>query len=341
VNNNHPTNTNGANGLAENNGQACATYRIFDIAISSQIPLPELTAYPEEEPLITIRRAKPGQIDSAEFASNHEWRDDGDRLISRSGRRGNEYLLSFPQQASFHIKPGAVIDCIPSPGAAEGLVRHLLLNQILPRYLGQTGKLLLHGSAVTLPNGKTVGFLGDSGHGKSTLAVYCQRQGAQLIDDDCVLVHFEDHGACITGGAPTIRLYPDSVQSLSHNPDHFVPYVDYTEKLQMRLTDTSTPKGGKYALDALFQLCSPKETPACNPVRIEPAPGQAAVMAIVRSALTLDPTHRDTMRGTFQHAENILAAGVPLYNLHYPREHAQLPQVYKALLQHRFSSLHG
>jgi hypothetical protein len=310
------------------------TYRIFDTIIASQIALPELPVGGGREPFITARLIASGQFDLAGFTTCHDWRDGGGRLIARTARRGADYLSSFPAQASFLIAPDGVISCVPEAGVGERLVRQLLLNQVLPRYLAHTGELLLHASAVTLPNGATVALLGESGYGKSTLASYCHQQGAQIIDDDCILLRTGAHGVSITGGVPTIRLYPDSLHALSHDPAAFVPYVAYSDKQQMRLAEGLTPGAESRVLNALYLLDAPGAAQAPNAVRIEPATGRAAVMAIVNSAFNLDPSDHDTMTRTFLRVTQTLQEALPVYHLHYPREHARLPQVLQALLGH-------
>ena len=312
------------------------TYRIFDTFIASQIPLPELPVC-GGEPLITFRQVAGAQLDLAGFTSCHDWRDSDDRLIARTAHRDADYLLSFPGLASFLIAPDGIISCVPMADVEERLVRQLLLNQVLPRYLAHTGELLLHASAVTLPNGATVAFVGESGYGKSTLASFCHQQGAQIIDDDCILVRAGNRRTSVTGGVPTIRLYPDSLHALSHDPAAFVPYVPYvaySDKQQMRLADGLTPGAEPRALRALYLLDAPGEHQAANAVRIQPATGQAAVMAIVSSAFNLDPSDHHTMARTFLRVTQALNEALPVYHLHYPREHVRLPQVLQALLDH-------
>ncbi len=319
-------------------GQAFARYRMFDTLISSQIALPELTELPpvpasrDMPPRITVTLGASGSRDHAAFTRCHDWRDHAGRLLCRCARRADEYRLWLPQQASFHLGADGVIHCTPAPGVGQALLRHLLLNQVLPRCLAHSGELVLHASAVTLPNGHTVAFLGDSGRGKSTLAYYCYQQGADLVDDDCIVLRLGDGGVSITGGVPTLRLYPDSLHALGHDPLHFAPYAESTDKQQMCLPPAATGASQPRPLQALFLLGAPHTAAAGNPVRIDPAAGQAALMAIVRCAFNLNPADPGTMTRTFQRAAAALTQGLPVYHLRYPRDHGALAQVLQAVL---------
>ena len=62
----------------------------------------------------------------------------------------------------------------------------------------------VHASAVYLPNAQRCGLLitGDSGSGKSSLALQLLTRGGLLIADDQVLVHQSDASESITASAP-------------------------------------------------------------------------------------------------------------------------------------------
>ncbi|MCB1704395.1 MAG: hypothetical protein KDI17_06005 [Halioglobus sp.] len=310
---------------------AVATYRFFNLLLSSELPLPELRRDDAGEPAVAVRQMRDGQLDEQAFETRYEWRDPRGALICRCGRNGSGYLLSLPAQASFHLAASGTIGYRAEAGIEQDLLRQLLLNQVLPRYLSHAGELLVHASAVTLPGGRTVAFLGDSGFGKSTLASCCHLHGAQLIDDDCISLSADSRGVCVSGGVPTLRLYPDSLRALGLNAGHFAPYAKGSDKLQMQLAD-SAPVLEARRLDALYLLDAPSRTRAGGEVCLEPAGGQAAMMAILGSAFSLDPSDVDTQARTFRQAAQTLAGRLPVYWLRYPREHGALPRVLRALL---------
>ena len=307
-------------------------YRFFDLAVSSELPLPELPGDVRVRPAVTVRQMRDAQFDDEAFETRYEWRNADGALICRCARRGADYLLSLPAQASFHIAADETINYRAAAGIEQGLLRQLLLNQVLPRYLSHTGELLVHASAVTLPNGSAVAFLGESGFGKSTLASYCHLHGAQIIDDDCIALRLHERRVSVAGGAPTLRLYPDSLHALGFNPSCFAPYAEGSDKLQMQLADSAASSGSR-SLDAIYLLGPPLQ--AGGEVSLEPAGGQAAIMSLLGSAFNLDPSDADTQARTFRQVAQTLAAGLPVHWLRYPREHAALPRVLQALLRCR------
>ena len=317
--------------IAADTGVRCATYRIFDLPIASRIPLPELPVVCDEAPQLAIRHRPIDPHEIGGFLRRHDWFDHGGRLLCSVARRDGDYLLSLPGEISFLLADGVGIDCCHTGASDQGLVRQALLSQVLPRYLAHTGELLLHASAVELPDGRTVAFLGASGQGKSTLASFCLQHRAQLVDDDCILLRCERRRVRIAGGAQTLRLYPDSVHALGFDVADFEPCANRAQKWQrlMPAAGLSPPR----TLSALFLLDNEGAvSPTDAALRIERAGGQAAMMALLRSAFYLDPTDPVALERTFRQGAQLLAQGIPVYHLHYPRAHAQLPQVLQALL---------
>jgi ABC-type multidrug transport system fused ATPase/permease subunit len=165
-------------------------YRIFDTTICCEFPLPELPRVAGEDFTLSVAMGEgdPGQYDSLGFETAFEWCDHEGRIVCWCDRMGDEYLFVFPGNAAFHITSENVITCFLQQGSSMQMLRHLLLNQAIPRYLATMGRLVLHAGAVKLPNGQSVAVLGNSGFGKSTLVSSFHRNGAQLINDDCILL---------------------------------------------------------------------------------------------------------------------------------------------------------
>ncbi len=309
-------------------------YRIFDVVVRSAFPLPELPQAGGQGFQLSVKmgEGEPEQFDSQGFEMAFEWRTDEDRVHCWCQRKGDEYLYIFPQSATFHISQGNQISCFSDPDSSMQMLRHLLLNQIIPRYLATNGRLVLHAGAVTLENGQSVAFLGNSGFGKSTLVSSFHRHGAQLINDDCILLECDENGVTAIGGLVGIRLFPDSVHAVFNESSGFTNYTPYTDKQQLFLKEQAgqgVPEPG--LLDALFLLNDPGAEPA-EAVSIEPVSGNEAMMAMIYSAFSLDPSERKVMVGNFMHVGQAINDKLAVFKLHYPRHHEQLPQVRAAVL---------
>jgi ABC-type multidrug transport system fused ATPase/permease subunit len=146
------------------------TYSICNIALESDLRLPELEWAEGRTPEIRFLMTRRALSDSADCEWVHNWTlPDGTPWLA-IGRQARGYLLRFQEMADFAVSRDArEILCYAASDTPSETVRHLLLDQVLPLVLSSRGQLVVHGSAVLTPGG-TIAFVGDSGSGKSTLA---------------------------------------------------------------------------------------------------------------------------------------------------------------------------
>jgi hypothetical protein len=160
-------------------------YLYCDQTVASNIAIPELlSADHEKVGLFFDLQALKKQI--AHFRWSHHWfSPDGKKLLSYC-LHDCKHWLQFLGLADFLISADAKkISCYPLSEVPEETIRHLLLDQVLPRCLAHQGKVLLHASAVRLEQGLLL-FIGESGAGKSTLAGNFHQFGMPAVSDDCV-----------------------------------------------------------------------------------------------------------------------------------------------------------
>jgi hypothetical protein len=310
-----------------------AYYRIFDTTLSCDFPLPELRESSPTGHSISVKHGYLGSFDTAGFELSFEWRSLDDRVICWCERRDEEYLFVFPGHARFHISAG-VITCLRDDESTMQMLRHLLLDQIIPRYLASSGKLVLHASAVTLESGKSVAFIGNSGFGKSTLASSFHENEAVLIGDDSILVDFLEDGVTVIAAYKSIRLFPDSVSAVFEEGSGFAEYTVHSDKQQLILKgDQSGPQSEVRALDALFLLEDPREIDQGETVSIEAMSGSAAMMSMILCAFSLDPGDKQLLKRNFRHIGQAINHQIGIYRLRYPRDHNMLPEVRAAVLE--------
>ena len=134
--------------------------------------------------------------------------------------RVSEHAMSFdwPKIGKFLIVNGDEVVVEPASEAIEDDLVPFLTGPVMIALLHQRGYLVLHGSSVMI-NGATVAFLGQKGHGKSTLAATMSVRGHSLLSDDVVPIYFSDGKPHTIPGYPRIKLNPDSVNAIGSDPD--------------------------------------------------------------------------------------------------------------------------
>jgi hypothetical protein len=315
-------------------------YRIFDTALHCDFPLPELPGACGEDHSISVKlgQGSPDQFQTQGYEVAFEWQGYDGGVVCWCERRyekntGDEYLYVFPGSATFHITSDGLITCFLHEDSTMQMLRHLLLNQIIPRYLATAGRLVLHASAVTLENGKSVAFLGNSGFGKSTLVSSFHRNGAQLINDDCILLECGEKGVTAIGGLVGIRLFPDSVNAVFTEAVGFTNYTSYTDKQQLFLkSQVADNPPEPCVLDAMFLLNDPAEE-SDDTICIEPVSGSEAMIAMIYSAFSLDPSDRKMIVGNFRNVGQAISERLGIYGLQYPRKHSRLADVRAAVIK--------
>ena len=246
------------------------------------------------------------------------------------------FLLRFENIADFLISKDLVaVRCRPRSGCPADTVRHLLLDQVLPRVLCHLGRVVVHASAVELDTGQVVAFTGPSGRGKSTLAGAFFRAGHTVYSDDCLLLDVRADGVHATPAYPSLRLWPDAAGKLLDEigPDaaRLAEMAHYTNKKQLLFGDgdarLETPRR---PLTALFLLEPPENAPADGIVEFLPAGGMQRMVALIESLFALDVRRKSLVQKNFERAGDV-ARAVPVYRLAYRRSFDLLPGIIGAI----------
>lgn len=189
-------------------GTVCS-YSAYGLQISSALPLPELP-----------RSDAPGADVRIRFGDLHPPELSPGQPAAAFLPDRDEAYLAWDQVGTFLVRKGREVVIDPAPEAPEQLLRLPLLGTALAFLLYQRGTFVLHGSAVAR-GGQVIGFVGEKGQGKSTLAAALYRHGYELVADDLIALSFDDQGTpLVIPGFPQIKLWPDAARaSLGEDPD--------------------------------------------------------------------------------------------------------------------------
>jgi hypothetical protein len=295
-------------------------YRYAGHRLASALPLPELPCLPAGEPDFFVEAFDSTVIPAAGSVDwQHNFTDSRGAHAFRCFRVGDAYGFDFPCVAQAWVTADNRIALSPSFESSPESLRHVLLDQVLPRVLAQRGHLVMHGAAVHTPQGRTLLMLGDSGAGKSTLAAAFANAGAEVLSDDGVLLDLAHRGtravACYSG----LRLWPDSLSTvLAERADESTPMSHYNDKRRLMQPISSD---ARHAIDAVLLLQQPSDA-----IVLAPVAAQAACMALVANAFQLDLGDHGNLRRLLAHAAEAVRR-VPVLTLAYPRDYALLPDV--------------
>lgn len=306
-------------------------YQIFDLLIESSVPLPELPEVKNGVASLTFQiLEEPLEI---KYQDNfHHWfLPDGE--IAFSYTKYNEvYFLRFPDLANFYLMNHCDdIRCYPDAGVSIETVRHLLLDQVIPRILGDNGQIILHASAI-MNRGSSVIFIGETGAGKSTIATSFHHKNKPLISDDCVLLDSEDNANIMIPSYVGARLWEDSTEAVLPDTSSLHGVSEYSPKKRLILHGDSIYEYIKFPISAIFILASPEDAMKTGNVTIERITGASIVMELLKHSFILDESDKANAGNIFSKLGKIVASSISVYSLCYPHDYSFLPAVHKTIL---------
>jgi hypothetical protein len=235
-------------------------------------------------------------------------RDVGEYLVSRDGRHISCYRLPRANPESFNV---------------------YLLGQALSFALVKNGIEPLHATAV-VAKGRAIGFLGDCGFGKSTLAAEFVKAGHRLLTDDLSILRKTGQQVLAYPGPPRIKLFPEIAHKLRSGQIAGVPMNSQTRKLIVPLSQGRTCQVA-IPFAAFYALPSPDEIGPETNVSITTLTRKEAFLKLLASAFNISILDPCRLKRQFD-ATQALANSVVVKKLFYPRALEFLPLVRKAIL---------
>lgn len=308
-------------------------YRLFDGVIACEFPLSGIPVVASTAADIQVRLGS-GSPDEAGYEWFHGWREADDELILACARRPTEcgapqYLLRFPGLADFEIQDDTAI-CYPHPQCREDSLRHLLVDQVIPRIWANKGHLVVHASAVQLANGRVIAFTGESGWGKSTLAGAMAEQGNRLLSDDSICLRACEKGVQLIPSYTGLRLNEDSIAELGMAERDWNSVSHYSDK--QRLESGTGLSDALLWLSTLYLMEEPADGAELS---IRSVSGADLVPTLIKRSFLLDIRDKHCAVRQMREASAVLRAVPKVCTLAYPRNYQQLPAFCESLSQEK------
>ncbi len=303
-------------------------YQIFDVTLDADLALTELVEVGVPVNVctlnLTVRRGTSMLLNELKFV--HHWRNSGGHVDLSLAIVEQGYFVRFPALVDFLISTdGCLIEYFMDTPLPENTLRHILLDQMIPRILGQQGALVLHASCVRIDRVGAVLFVGESGAGKSTLAASLQTQGAELISDDCILVKFSPEPLVVPSYSGS-RLFEDSMAALQAQGGELVNH--YTAKFRpTQLTSPVLQTPQPLAAICLLDVHGHRENTVTR------SRSAADLMTLISQTFQLDVTDKSSVRRQFENLQKLTAAEKPLFKIGYSHDLEQLPGLTAAVMR--------
>jgi len=315
-------------------------YRFGDAVVASDVQLPELPPATRGVPACVVRHSRDERPAANGAPPTHwikRWHLPDGSVCLAIGRRLDRYVLDFPRLARFEVTAdGSKVGCRSEPRTDAATLRHLLLDQVLPRVFSLHSRLVLHAGGVATPKG-AIAFVGETGWGKSTLCASFAGQGYPVLSDDGLFVGAtDDKGVVVTAGYAGLRLLPESDRALATTeaPGRSTPMAAFSAKRRIANRQLSFVSDA-VPLAALFVLTAPNSA-ALEFVDVNPIAQRDAFMTLVRHSFQLDLDNPARQREFFSLVGRHVSA-IPTYRLSYTRSFELLPAVRQAVLAAAFS----
>ena len=308
-------------------------FRVCDLVVESTVPLPELTEAVGRSPDCRFKVLPAVKDFAGECHWFHHWRTQDNRVWLSLAVLGEDYLLRFPGLGDFLIsRDGKEVQCQPLTGTPQSTIRHLFLDQVIPRILSRREPLVLHASAILAPEG-AIAFVGKSGQGKSTLATCFGQIGCPLISDDYVVLRKMAEGWTAIPSYPGVRLWPQASDGIFDAQPESTEIAHYMEKRRV-IDPALVPFVDKPAsVRCLYFLDEDGDMVHSGP-SITPLVPREAFMRLVACAFNLDIRDKTLLERQFDAIGN-LRAKLPCFQLRYVRDFSILPAVRRLIVDHQ------
>lgn len=306
------------------------SYEVYGLCVRSHWPLPFPGARPMAPPEIELCEGPAARFAAACRAAarevperawfHHARLPDGSDYLRWSG------LFEFLVSAD-----GRRIEGRPLNGTPREAFHAYLLGQVLSFALLKRGIEPLHATAVVI-GGEAVGFVGDCGQGKSSLAAAFLREGHGLLTDDLLVVKEGPSGFLAYPGPPRIKLFPAIATRLFGKRVAGVPMNRFTPKLVIPLGREKTMCWGRPSpLKALYVLTPPFGRRDGDRITIRSLSPRRACVALLRSTFNAMVVEPARLQRQLDLASR-MAGAIPIRSLAYPRRLGRLSAVRAAIL---------
>lgn len=236
----------------------------------------------------------------------------------------DEALISIRKIGTFRVSHGREVVAVPAPEGDERLVQLCITGSITAVLLYQRRIPVLHAGAIAIGN-DVVGFLGQSGEGKSSTTAALIAAGHRLLSDDLVPVQVHQTKATVAAGYPQIKISPEVAIALGYDPGTLIDLHPAIGKQAYR--SEADFAQGTLPLKQLYILATGDD------FAIDRLPPQAGITELLRHSYGSRTLAQGVPPGFHLLKCSEIFQTVPIYRLQRPRSLDLLPELAQRIEQ--------
>ncbi|MCY3626980.1 MAG: hypothetical protein OXG88_05010 [Gammaproteobacteria bacterium] len=234
----------------------------------------------------------------------------------------------------FELKEdGSHVICYHDDSAEIDNIDAWINGLICSAILELSGKTALHCSAVKISSG-TVIFLGKSGVGKSTMALYFGLRGHPILGDDILATQRQGNTLKAVGAFPTMNLCPSSLKITDSHLFHQTAYDLGDDKKLFSFESLGIKFHAEANAFAGICFLHPSDANRLNVTEEKPA---SALKDLISNLGCKSVLYRKHVINKVLADLSILAQSVPIFHFHVPRGDTMPDDIYSEIIT-RFSS---
>ena len=303
-------------------------YRVYGVSVRSDWELPYCEQAEEADALIELTESSSEAL--RDVASEAAAMQSAPGWYKVAHLHDGSTFLHFPGLFNFHVSAdGRQVLANRLTDSDDEVFETYLLAFALSYALLELGIEQLHATCVLI-NGSAAGFMGESTHGKSTLAGAFVGTGYRLITDDISVLRLRSDGFHVSPGLPRIKLFPEVAQFVLGNRARGKPMNPHTEKMVIPLKPHQFHRE-ETPLKTLYVLAYPWIRVDERAVQIRPFSNQNAFVALCKASFNSNTSKPERLKRQFLFATQV-ASAVPVKLLSYRNGMDSLDLVRDAVL---------
>lgn len=220
------------------------TYQIYGLIIKSEIEMPELCVYSDENPSCDVNisfGSVPRYISEPIFTARW-W---------QSSKK--EFYMKIKGVGHYHVSNGRNIIVEPDEGCNMEYIKVFLLGSAIGMLMFQRNIIAIHGGTIEI-DGQGIILTGHTGAGKSTLNSAFRKEGYRFLSDDVSALGKDDTGKIVVHPAyPQAKLCRDTILKLGYSLNNFSSLIDrerdkYSIPLIKEFVGHTVPLGGIFEI---------------------------------------------------------------------------------------------